>query len=180
MRKQVLVKKYAQGMARALKDEEEFMAVNRELAEFARLRLESRELGNALASPFLPARKKIQIVEAILRTFRFTDKTTRFLLLLMEHNRLDLLSDILRVLPALWQESRGVLTFEVSSAVPLAEIQKQRLKSQLERLEKRPVYLQYQIDPGLVAGLSVRKGNVVYDASLKGHLTKLKEKISEG
>jgi F0F1-type ATP synthase delta subunit len=73
-----------------------------------------------------------------------------------------------------------VATFEVSSVVPLADSQKQRLQAELERLEGRPVFLRYSIDPALVAGFALQKGNVIYDASLRGHLAKIKQTISEG
>jgi F-type H+-transporting ATPase subunit delta len=68
----------------------------------------------------------------------------------------------------------------VSSVVPLNDTQKKRLEEKLLKLEKRPVSLSYIIDPSLVAGLSIREGNIVYDASLHGDLERLKQKISEG
>jgi F-type H+-transporting ATPase subunit delta len=73
-----------------------------------------------------------------------------------------------------------VATFEVSSVLALSEAQRRKLAEELERLEKRPVSLNYRVDPELVAGLSLKKGNLVYDASFRGYLSKLKEKIIEG
>jgi F-type H+-transporting ATPase subunit delta len=126
------------------------------------------------------ARRKTQVIRDILAASGFSDKTSRFILLLLEHKRLDLLGDVLEELPVLWNERCGVAMFEVSSVVALAEAQKRRLVGALERLEGRPVFLRYSIDPGLVAGFSLKKGNVVYDGSLKGYLAKIKERISEG
>ena len=37
----------------------------------------------------------------------------------------------------------------------------------------------YALDPSIVGGLLVRKGNTVYDVSLKGQLERLKEIIRE-
>jgi len=180
MESPILVKRYTQGLAGALKDETEFIAVSRELAEFQGLLSSHGVLKGTLASPFVAARKKVQVIRDVLARSGFTDKTSRFILLLLEHRRLDLLGDVLETLPVVWNERRGVATFEVSSVVPLADSQKQRLQAELERLEGRPVFLRYSIDPALVAGFALQKGNVIYDASLKGHLTKIKESISEG
>jgi len=180
MKSPILVKRYTQGLAGALKDESEYVAVSRELAEFQKLLSSHGVLKGTLASPFVAARKKAQVIRDVLARSGFTDKTSRFILLLLEHRRLDLLGDILETLPVVWNERRGVATFEVSSVVALADAQKKRLKAELERLEGRPVFLRYSIDPGLVAGFSLQRGNVIYDASLKGHLTKIKESISEG
>jgi len=68
----------------------------------------------------------------------------------------------------------------VASAVPLSEAQKKRLAAELERLEKAPVRLTFRLDASVLAGLSVRKGNLVYDASLKGSLDRLRAQILEG
>jgi F-type H+-transporting ATPase subunit delta len=167
-------------LAGALKDEPEFIAVSRELAEFRKLVSAHGALKETLASPFVAARKKAQVIRDVLARSGFADKTSRFILLLLDHKRLDLLDDVLETLPVLWNERRGVATFEVSSVVTLAEGQKRRLQAELERLEGRPVFLRYSIDPELVAGFSLQKGNVIYDASLRGQLAKIKQRISEG
>jgi len=180
MRSQILAKRYTQGLVNALRDEEEFASIGRELAGFSMLLSARQDLAEVLASPFVAAKKKNQIIKDILAVSSYSEKTTRFICLLLDHNRLHLLGDILRAFPVFWNERNGVSTFEVSSVVSLTKAQKEKLKVQLERVEKRPVSLHYKIEPGLVAGISLKKGNVIYDASIRGHLFKLKEKISEG
>jgi F-type H+-transporting ATPase subunit delta len=180
MKNPILVKRYGQGLAGALKDEPEFAAVNRELAAFLELISSHGVLQKTLASPFVAAREKTQVIQDILARWGFNAKTSRFILLLVEHGRLDLLGEVLEELPVIWHENRGVVTFEVSSAVALAPGQRRRLQAELERLEGGPVFLRYAMDPGVLAGISLRKGNVIYDASLRGQLAKIKEIISEG
>jgi len=180
MKNPILVKRYTQGLAGALKDEPEFTSVSRELADFLALISAHGALQETLASPFVRARGKTQVIQDILARSGFTEKTSRFILLLLEHGRLDLLGEVLEELPAIWHDNRGVVTFEVSSAVGLAPDQKKRLQAELERLEGGPVFLRYAMDPGVLAGISLRKGNVIYDASLRGQLAKVKQIISEG
>jgi ATP synthase F1 delta subunit len=180
MKNPILVKRYTQGLVGALEDEREFIEVSRELAGFQELLAAHGALHEALASPFVAARKKAQVIKDVLSRSGFGEKTSRFILLLREHGRLELLGDILEALPVIWNERRGVATFKVSSVVALAESQKQRLQTELERLEGRPVFLRYSIDPALVAGFALQKGNVIYDASIRGHLAKMQQTISEG
>jgi F-type H+-transporting ATPase subunit delta len=180
MKNHILVKRYTQGLVGALKDESEYAAVSRELAEFRELVSAHSVLKATLDNPFVAARKKVQVIKDVLTKSGFTGKTSRFILLLVDHKRLDLLGDMLDSLPVLWNERHSVTTFEVSSVVALADAQRKKLKAELERLEGRPVYLRYSIDPGLVAGFSLQKGNIIYDASLRGHLDRIKQKISEG
>jgi len=180
MRSQVLVKRYAQGLISSAKDEKEFESLRRQLREFQHLFSAQKNLQDVLISPFLPSAKKTEIVAQILAEIHLEGKAGRFLLLLVENNRLPLLPDILDRLPELWNEEQGIATFIVSSVVPLNDTQKKRLEEKFLKLEKRPVSLSYIIDPSLVAGLLIRKGNIVYDASLHGDLERLKQKISEG
>jgi F-type H+-transporting ATPase subunit delta len=180
MRNQVLVRRYARGLVGALREESELNAVHRELSAVSRLLRTNLELAAVLKSPFVPKKNKDQIIKDILAATPPGPKTSRFLGLLLEHNRLDILEDILNVVPALWRERQGVQTFEVSSAIPVTPQQKERLRAELERREGRPVFLEYRVDAGLVGGLSLRKGNIIYDVSVEGRLEKLKEKMIEG
>jgi F-type H+-transporting ATPase subunit delta len=180
MRSQILVKRYAQGLISSAKDEKEFESLRHQLREFQYLFSAQKDLQDVLISPFLPLAKKKEVVAQILAKMSFEGKAERFLLLLVENNRFHLLPDILNRLPELWNEEHGIATFVVSSVVPLNDTQKKRLEEKLLKLEKRPVSLSYIIDPSLVAGLSIREGNIVYDASLHGDLERLKQKISEG
>ncbi len=180
MKNQLLAKRYSRGLVGALKDEAEFRRVQGEIESFSSL-IESREdLRSALSNPLLNASKRVAIVREILSRMGCLEKTTRFLSLVARHGRLEILPEIVAGAPAAWNEKQGVLTFEVSSVVPLTEGQKNRLMAELERLERRAVSLAFQVDPAIIGGLSLRKGNIVYDVSVEGDLMKLKEKIQEG
>jgi len=180
MKNQVLVKRYTQGLVHALKDDDEYDRLSSQLREFLDFQSRQKELSEVFSFPFIPTSRKMEIMRAVLDKMKLADKTERFLLLLVEKGRWVLLSDILEMLPDLWNEEKGIVTFEVSSMVSLSDAQKGKLAEKLEKLEQRKVFLKYRIDPELIGGLSIRKGNIVYDASIRGNLEKLKEKICEG
>jgi F-type H+-transporting ATPase subunit delta len=179
MRNPLLVKRYAEGLAGALRDDGEFALVHRELGEFESLLRNHVRLHSLLFRPFLSSVKKAAIIEEILERETRSEKTRRFIRLLVRHGRLEILADVVRELPALWRTRRGVRTFEVRSVVPMSEGQKRRLEGELARLEGAPVFCDYGLDPGLVGGLFIRKGNMVFDASLRGGLERLKDIIGE-
>jgi F-type H+-transporting ATPase subunit delta len=180
MKNPTLVKRYAVGLVGALRDETEFALVHGELLAFQALFKTNPELTKVLESPFVPSKKKNQIITNILAASPLSVKTVRFLGLLVEHGRLDILEEVLLEAPLLWKEKQGTQTFDVSSAFSLTPQQKERLQAELERREGKPVFLDYRIDPDLLGGLSLRKGNVIYDVSIQGRLAKLKEKMAEG
>jgi len=180
MKDQTVVRKYAQGLAQAVEDEVEFTAVLGELRAFLGLCAGHARLRDALASPFVEGEAKARILRGVLEEAGAGDKTVRFLGLLLEHGRLELLDEIVAGLPEAWNDKLGVLTFEVTSVIPLTDAQKTRLRKTLEAVEKRPVSLVYRTDPAIVGGLSLRRGHIVYDASIEGGLNRMKEQIQQG
>jgi len=180
MKNQALIDRYAEGLVLALADDADYARVEGELKGLCRLFDENKDLRRALSSPLLATGRKAEIVRDVLDRLALSDKTRRFVLLLMEHGRLGLLTDILDVLPAAWSAKQGIVSYEVTSAVPLDEVRKRRLAAELERLEGSPVRLTFGLDASVLGGLRVRKGNLVYDASIKGSLERLREHIMEG
>lgn len=180
MKKRVLVKRYAHGYLKTIEDEKEYNALYQELLGFNELLTTQEDLRETLLSPFLPMSKKVELAEELLSKASYQGKNLRFILLLIENGRFQFFPEMLESLPEFWNELKGVTTYEVTSAFPLSEEQKRRLTKKLEWLERKPVFLKYRKDPSLIGGISVQKGNVIYDASLKGNLERLKHLIIEG
>ena len=179
MKSQVLLRRYTQGLINTVEDQVEFDALYRDLSAFAELLNQEKKLKETFHSPFLPTSKRVDIARAVLDSVEIEDKARRFILLLVEKNRLGLFDSMIATLPVHWNEEQGITTFEVSSVVPLSETQKTTLNRKLEMLEKRSVDINYKIDPSIIGGLSIRKGNIVYDVSIEGSLNRLKETLSE-
>lgn len=177
MRNLALVKKYAAGLAGALEDDREYRAVGAEIRSFLELFLAREDLRRALVSPFVNVRKRGAILGEVLTRSGLSPKSRRFLELLQHHKRMALLPDIVEALAEAWSEKQGAVTYEVASAVPLTEAQLKKLAASLEASEGKPVRLVLKADPGLVGGLALRKGHIVYDASVEGELTALRERL---
>ncbi len=180
MKTQIIVKRYTQGLVDSIKDDREFSRILKGLEYFNELVASRKDLHDALLKPFIPQSKAKKIAEELLKKAKASQKTVRFLLLLIEKERFTLLDDILSILPDAWNEKRGIVTLEVSTVIPLDKNQEKRLKEKLEKIEKKPVSLRYKIDKDLMGGLSIRKENTLLDISVRGDLMKLGEKIKEG
>ncbi|HDT12761.1 MAG TPA: ATP synthase F1 subunit delta [Candidatus Aminicenantes bacterium] len=179
MKNLALVRKYADGLARALADDREYEAVGSEVRMFLGVFESHPDLGRALVSPFLNARRREAILDEVLKRSGTGPKASRFLKLLQHHKRMEYLPAIVEALPQAWSERQGIVTYEVASAVPLSEAQQGRLAKSLEASEGRPVRLVLEDDPGLVGGLALRKGHIVYDASVEGRLNALQERLGQ-
>ncbi len=179
MRHQVLVRKYAQGMVQALKGDREYGSALASLNAFLGIYRQREDLRTALSSPFLNARRKAAFLADVAARVGVRGKALRLLDLLLAHKRLDILPAVVEILPEVWHEKLGVRTFEVVSAVPLTDAQKGRLAARVEAWQKAPVRLVYTVEPGIVGGLALRRGHVVYDLSVRGQLERFQETLRE-
>jgi len=180
MKNQALVRKYAQGLVQAVHEEAEFKSVQRELRAFLDLCDGRKDLREALTSPFVGMERKGNVLAGVLTALKAGEKSSRLLTLLLNNKRLDLLGDIVAALPETWNDKEGILTFEVMSVVPLTDKQTKRLRQELEKIERKPVSLTFRLDPDIVGGLALRRGNIVYDVSIRGNLEAMKEQIERG
>jgi F-type H+-transporting ATPase subunit delta len=71
----------------------------------------------------------------------------------------------------------GILSATVISAQPLTEAQEHKLAESFSKRFGKEMHLTTQHDNSLLGGLTVQVGSTVYDASLKGRLRMLKEKL---
>ncbi|HZX09594.1 MAG TPA: ATP synthase F1 subunit delta [Acidobacteriota bacterium] len=180
MKTQILVKRYANGLVDSIQDDKEFSRIFKQIESFRKMVISRQDLSDVLLKPFIPKSKAKKVAEELLKKVKTDQKVIRFLLLLIENERIEMLDDILKILPKAWNEKKGILTLEVSTAVPLKKDQKNRLQKKLEKIEKKPVWLKYKIDKEIIGGLSIRKENTFFDVSMRGDLMKLSEKIKQG
>lgn len=177
----MIVKRYTEGLVKALDSPEEFSQVYKELQSFQKILLEHPQLNRVLVTPILSPTKRQEIARSIFQLWpEISAKTRRFLLLLVENGRVGLLPEIIAQLPEIWNEEKGIITFDVYSVVPLSPQEKKFLKEQLEELEGALVDLRFHLDPGLIGGISIKKGNIIYDLSIQGCLDRLKESLIKG
>jgi len=102
-----------------------------------------------------------------------------FLMVLNEHERLDLLRPIRMAYKELHDQRSGRLRVWVRTAVPLPDDQRQRLEQELrETFHKEPL-LEGQVDPELLGGLVVQVGDWLYDASVRTQLKTIRNQIIE-
>lgn len=110
---------------------------------------------------------------------RVSDLLVNFLLVLNEHDRLELLGPIRLAYRELLEERTNKVRVQVRSAEPLPDDQKDRLTGELrEALHREPV-LEMSIDPDLLGGLVVQVGDWLYDASVRNRLESMRNELVE-
>ena len=100
--------------------------------------------------------------------------------LLMSKGNLAIMGDIAAEFERLLQEQRGILQAEVTTAVPLGDAEKEKLKERLASMVDKKIELTTKVDPGLVSGMIARIGDKIIDGSTASVLIALKRQLSEG
>ncbi len=177
MKESNLVKRYAKALVLAMDDQAEYDRVRGELHQFLSLLAADERLKIGLATFLISQAEKTAALDIVNAKMKLHAKTFQFLLTVAAENRLVYLEQMVRQLPDAWCAARGIEKFVVHSAVELAGDQKERLLSQLEKALARKVVLEFRLEPGLIAGLSLQRGSVQYDFSLSGSLKKLRETL---
>jgi F-type H+-transporting ATPase subunit delta len=96
-----------------------------------------------------------------------------FVQVLAENERLAVLPDIAAQFEALRNGFEGVLDAQVSSAFPLSDAQVSEIVALLAAKHGRQVKVTVTVDPDLIGGVSIRVGDEVTDASVRGKLAQL-------
>ncbi len=106
--------------------------------------------------------------------------TERFLGTVIEKKREDLLAAIYEEYRSLWDQSRGIVHAEVTTAVPLSEAQEKSLTDALGQATGSRVEITVKRDQSLMAGVVVRMGDRVLDGSLARRLAVLGDRLRSG
>ena len=96
-----------------------------------------------------------------------------FVRVLAENERLAVLPEIAEQFESLRNAHEGVVDAQVSSAFPLSEAQLAELTGTLQSKYGRQVKVGVSIDPDLIGGVSIRIGDEVIDASVRGKLAQM-------
>tara|TARA_R110002049_G_scaffold67797_2_gene175921 strand:+ start:730 stop:1263 length:534 start_codon:yes stop_codon:yes gene_type:complete len=101
------------------------------------------------------------------------DDQNRFVQALAENDRLSVITEINDLFVKLRHADEGVLDAVVSSAFELTDAQRDEIGKTLEAKYGRKVDLQVVVDAELIGGVSIRIGDEVMDASVRGKLQKM-------
>ena len=139
----------------------------------------SRELTLLAQSPVVSPARKAAVFRAIFAG-RIGKGTMEFIDLVIAKQREKHLPEIIEQFALLRDEKMGIVSVDVTSAVEFTPSQHKDLSNELERYTKKKVRVRVTVDRAIKAGLVVRIGDTVLDASMRRQLELLKARFLEG
>jgi ATP synthase, F1 delta subunit len=153
-------------------------AAQQQLRDFSDTFAASQELREVLMNPSIPNEQKLKVLDAISGRIGMIPQVRNFLAVIMDHQRLLELDEILTEYHAIADEQSGVAEAEITSAHPLNDEDRAELEAQVARVAGGRVRASYRQDATLLGGAVVRIGSTVYDGSLRGQFQQLKQKLA--
>jgi F-type H+-transporting ATPase subunit delta len=159
---------YATALYRAAEEAQRLDAVDGGLAAVADAVRENPVLARALANPAVPREAKGRLIGELCAGA--DELVGRFLGVLLEHRRLDALSEIQGAFAERVRLARGELAVELTTAVPIDNKTAKTVESQLRAATGLDVTMDRSVDPEILGGVVLRVRDRLVDASLRRRL----------
>ena len=98
----------------------------------------------------------------------------------MQRGRAEILPAVAAEYQRLLNRRRGVVEAVVTSAAPLSADETSALRAKLAEMTGGDVDLTVRVDDALIGGLTVRVGDQLLDASVRGRLERLRTQLVTG
>jgi F-type H+-transporting ATPase subunit delta len=142
--------------------------------------LDDARMARLAGNPALPPAERERVLLAALGWEGIDDPAVNLVRLLLRRGRIGLAGSIAAEFHRLVQRSRGIVGATVWAAAPLSAAEEDAVRRRLEAMTGRQVDLTVEIDPELIGGVAVRIGDRMIDASVRGRLRRLRERLVAG
>jgi len=153
-------------------------AVHSQLNEFAAAWRESAGLREVFLDPSFPAARKVAIVDKMNERLGMSPQVRNFIAVLINHDRMEAFEEILSEFRHEMNARLNIAEVVVTSARKLDEGERKSLEEQAGRITGSAISAKFREDPSLIGGVILKVGSTVYDDSVRGRLTRLKEALA--
>src|SRR3984885_3485429 len=174
----VFAARYARALADVVLDAKlNATEVEQQLEDFAATFAGSKDLKELLLNPSISAQKRVAILDKINGRVGCGPQVRNFLGVLIRHERLGALSEVLEEYRLEMNRRLSISDAEVVTARPLQDQERANLEGQVAELAGTRVNATFRQDKSLIGGAIVRIGSTIYDGSVRGRLERLKERL---
>jgi F-type H+-transporting ATPase subunit delta len=136
---------------------------------------ENRDFLLILKNPVINKTKKQSILEHIFST-SFDPTSMSFIVLLLKHNREDLLKEIFEEFILQYKNSKGIMMAEVISSTPLDDLLIQKIKKIIIKITGyKEVELLNTIKSNLIGGIALKFEGKLIDLTIDNQIIQLKK-----
>jgi F-type H+-transporting ATPase subunit delta len=130
-------------------------------------------------NPARPLAERRDLIAKLL-TGRVPDAVIRLASLLAQRGSVERIQGVAAEYRRLLDRHRGVVEARVTSAQPLSPDETEAVRAWVTKRTGKDVNLTANVDEGLIGGLTVRVGDTLLDASVRGRLERLRNQLVAG
>jgi F-type H+-transporting ATPase subunit delta len=152
--------------------------VREQVSSIAHLVASNDNLRHVWDNPSVPSDQKRKLLDAIGQRMVLDPMVRNFIAVLIDHDRIGMIDIIARQFEIELDSQLGIAEAKVTSSRDLTTDERLALESQIKQITGKSVRASYATDKGLIGGAVVQIGSTIYDGSVRGQLSKLRETLS--
>lgn len=168
--------RYAKALFQAALSRQLIDIVASELAQLRTFSEKDKRFFQFLETPDIRKEDKANLIKTVFGA-QLSQPLISFLLLLIEKNRVEFLMEIATDFEELIENYRGIVKAQVTTAVPISDDYKKRLREKLEARTGNKIELVHKIDSRIIGGIIVQLDFKVIDRSVRYELETLKHDL---
>ena len=170
---------YAVALYELSKENSEIEKVESEMISLNKLLNENSDFKEMILSPAVSKEDKRNVIFKIADQNNFSQVIKKFLGFIITKNRLFFLSKIITSFLNLVSNNKGELKAKLVSSKKLSIQEQKNIQTELSKVFKSQLNINYEYNSDLIAGLTIQIGSVMIDTSIRTKLKKLEKNMIE-
>ena len=173
-----IASRYARALADVVGRTGDYRRAQEDLQAFAEVFRESTELREVLKTPAISVADKTRVLEAVLARLGTSPLVANFFRVLLANYRLALLDDIIEAFGKIVIARMGIARVRITSAAGLTPAERETLTARFAAVTQKRVEAEFEVEAELLGGVTAQIGSTVYDGSVRGHLQRIRERLT--
>ncbi len=152
--------------------------IREQVNSIAQLVSGNANLRNVWDNPSVPSEQKKKLLDAIAQRLVLDPMVRNFIAVLIDNNRIGMIDIIATQFEVELDAQLGIAEARVTSSRDLTTDERVALENQIKQITGKSVRASYATDKGLIGGAMVQVGSTIYDGSVRGQLSRIRETLS--
>jgi len=164
---------YAEALLDLAKSNDSLKETTNDMNIVSQFLANSSDLKKFLGNPLITKEAKRNVVKDILGE-QIDGSTLKFLLLLVERGRIELLENIAQKFLELSFKQESIEIAKITSSIQLSAQQQKEIAEKLKVITgAKQIKLALKVDPALIGGFTIEIGSKMIDTSIRGQLKQI-------
>ncbi len=172
-----LVEGYAQAMFEVAVDKGDTGDIEKDLDGIKQLLSTNKKFRGILYHPSITKTDKKDIVDKVIVSQCSSRWIKNLLCVLIDKRRERILDYLPDVYKGVAGRIREIVPVKVQTVIPLTEDKLVKMKKNLEKLTKKKVEIETEVNKDIIGGMIIRIENKIIDGSITNHLKNLKKSL---